>query len=777
VPGFGWAWELAHRLYEADRIVDTEIAQRLTYIRFGPHKASAGLGDIAKLVFGEDLSDAKMVPDEAKALLRSAVPYEEWPADVLERAPHRVKFSYYLERYGESVSDWPEDARAYALDDVRLPWRVRDWQQRRWGRDIPDLAAQTKASWMLHMVSIPGWRSDRERAQSIKKHYLRTIDQCDRTLIDCGILHVPGRQLTAKRSKLQGFIADAFDGEPPLTKSLAKKATPEDIAAMTPIERRDAAATDAKTSQAAIERVGGRVLSLENALTTDDVGAWCTASGAPELNAQRLYAQAIRRAKKPSEDAAACMQVVDGLLPILTRAGLVEVSYPRTLKKRRVADYVYNILGGDAPLSKEAAIKLPEPTPAQRREHCSTDAKAVRAAILASDGVPLDVVDAVEKSTEPSEVFDAWLAESKQPELNAYTLRGKADKTITNFLDRLDTDRRIRTTYQTVVDTGRTSSRGSGGPGTLNIQQLPRDYGKPKHLHVRGCIVPDPGWAFIVADYTQLELCALAHVLTQLVRYYAAHPQRKRWAERRLGFAISEDYESSLSRAINNDQDCHVLMASVLRGHGESYEDCYALYERADAKKEAREALAADEQQVIEDRQLAKPCNFGFPGGLGERKFIEYAAGYGVTITLATAKRARAAYMQAWPEMKLYFAHIGEMTRSGTAVLVQFYSQRERGDCYFTKASNGFFQALAADGAKYAGGLLVKHAYRVPSSPLYGCRPSGFIHDEYLVNAPADQAPKALPEVERLMVEGMQVFIPDVKIKAPGKVLYERWGK
>jgi hypothetical protein len=73
--------------------------------------------------------------------------------------------------------------------------------------------------------------------------------------------------------------------------------------------------------------------------------------------------------------------------------------------------------------------------------------------------------------------------------------------------------------------------------------------------------------------------------------------------------------------------------------------------------------------------------------------------------------------------------------------------------------------------------LLVKHAYRAESSPLYGCRPSGFVHDEYLINAPIDRAAQALPEVERLMVEGMRRYIPDVKIKAPGKVLYERWGK
>lgn len=780
VPGFDWSWELAHRLYERDRVIDTEIHQRLTQIRFGPHKASVRLGDLAKQIFGEDKSDAKDVPDEVQALLLDAVPYDAWPADLLERAPHRVKFGYYLERFGDCIDRWPREAVDYALDDVRLPWRLHEWQQRRWnGRQIPDAKMQVKHSWMLHLVSIPGWIADRDRAAAIRERYREVIRHCDRTLVDCGILHVPGRKLTAKRGRLQGLIADAFAGDPPLTKSLGKSLTSEQLAALTPIERRDAAATDAKVVKQAIERAGGPVLTLDTA-ALDGVEATveaCRTSAAPELNAHALYTQARARAKKDGN--AHADQLAEALLPLLTEAGLVEVSHPRTIKKDRVADYVYAILGDETPLSKTAAETLFNPTPAERRKHASTAAKTVRQAIIHAEGSPLNVTDAVEKAEGTAEEFDAWLAKSKQAQLNAFAVRSKADKTITNFLDRLDTRRRIRTTYQTCVDTGRTSSRGGAGghPGTLNIQQLPRDYDKPPHLHTRGCILPPPGEVFIVADYSQLELCALAHVLTQLVRFYAADPKRKAYAERLLGFEISENYESSLARAINNDQDCHVLMAAVHRERGESYSDFLALYQHADEKKAAKEKLDAEEKAAIEDRQLAKAENFGYPGGLGEAKFIDYAAGYGVTITMPTARRSKQAYLRAWVEMRLYFDHIGRLTADGNAVIIQFASLRERGDCWFTKAANGFFQALAADGAKYAGQLLVKHAYRIENSPLYGCRPSGFVHDEYLVNAPEDQAERALPEVERLMVEGMRLYIPDVKIKAPGKILHERWGK
>jgi hypothetical protein len=783
VPGFGPHWEAAHALYESNRVLDTEIDQRLTHVRFGPHHASVSLGDLAKQLFGEDHSETKKVPAEVRELLNSAIPYSEWPPDVLERAPWRVKFGYLQEQYGDNVDAWPQAARDYALDDVRLPWRLREWQRDMWeGKPIPDSQAQVQFSWMLHMVAIPGWCADRERAQGIREHYRRVIGHVDRTLIDAGILDAPGVKLTAKRAQLQATISDAFAGEPPLPKTLAKQDPP---AALTPAERREVCPTDTKTVLAALKLAGVVKPKLSEALTLgpEQLLAQINATTQPVLLAHLLRGEtfaAVNKLRKSGIDHALSddkqlVDLADALLPMLVDAGLIEVSEPRTIKKTRLADYIFRILGNDAPLTKTAAETIYDPTPQQRREFCSTASKTVRQAILVGGGIPLNVTDAVTKAIDGRE-FDEWLRASRQAELNAYALRSKADKTITNFLDKLDSPFRVRTTYQTLVDTGRTSSRG-GGAGQLNIQQLPRDYDKPAHLHVRGCITPDPGWAFIVADYSQLELCSLAHVLTQLVRYYAADPRRKAFAERMLGCSVSSTYESTLSRAINNDQDCHVLMASVLRSRGETYEECYALYKRADEKKSAKLPLDADEKQIIDDRQLCKALNFGLPGGLGELKFIDYAAGYGVSIDMPTARHAKAAYLATWIEMKLYFYYVGQLCKDGDAVITQFYSKRLRGDCTFTQASNGFFQALAADGAKYAGLLLVKHAYRVPSSPMFGTRPSGFVHDEYLVSSLVEQAPRALPEVERLMVEAMGIWIPDVKIKAPGKILYSRWGK
>jgi hypothetical protein len=808
VPGQGWAWEQAHRLYDLIydprfpgdglrarcRVIDTEIRQRLTHIRFGPHKADVRLGSIAKALFGEDRSDAKDIPDEAQALLRAAVPYSEWPDDVLARTPYRVLFGMLLERYGEDVSAWPREAVDYALDDARLPWRVYDWQCKRWqSKRIPDDTRQIASSWGLHVLSIPGWKADRERARNIRARYETVIAHCDRTLIDAGILHVPGGVETAKRKRLQSLMYDAFAGSPPITNSRKNAPAPADEA-----ERRDATATDAETVKAAIAKLGGHVVTLADLVNvnlethpdravplTYAIAQALASSGAPALAAHLLRKEAESAAAKllkaeglTAEQAALAppeyarlLAIADECLPVLIEAGLVEVSHPRTIKKRVVADMVYTILGDDAPLSKKKAEEIPDPTPEQRREFCSTAAKTVRGAIIVTGGKLRLPADAVAMAEGSEADFDRWLAESKQPALNAYAVRSKASKIISSFLDYLDTDRRIRTTYQTLVDTGRTSSR------RPNVQQLPRDYDKPSHLHVRGCLVPDPGWAFLVADYSQLELCSLAHVLTNLVRHYARGPN-KELAEQLLRTTISPTYESTLARAINDDRDCHLLMAATLLGM--SYAECVEIYERAEAKKKAKQPLTTIEQSVIDHRQLAKACNFGFPGGLGARKFIDYAAGYGVTIDLGTAKHARKAYVQTWIEMRLYFHHIDQMCKENgnrLTTLRQLRSKRLRGDCNYTQAANGYFQALAADGAKEALRRIIRAAYRDASSPLYGTRPSGFVHDEFLVNCLIEQAPAALPALEREMVEGMQLWIPDVKIKAPGKILTERWGK
>jgi hypothetical protein len=790
VPGTEWAYELVHRAYDKNRIVDTEIRTRLTFIRFGPHKAAPGLGATVKQFFGIDIADAKTLgkkdKDETSALLTSAIAWGEWPRELFDRVPWRFKYGSLI---GIPIPQWPAAAREYVADDVRWPWHVYRRQQQIWTASgvsaIPDERRQTLAAWHLHLLAIPGWLADRERAQRIREIYRKVVAHCERTLVRVGIVEVTPSVLKIDDAIVRGLIVDALGERAKLPETYAKSNPNPTIDQL-----RAHCSTDADAIKKTLAVVDRKPIKLDSKVHARNVDA--VTEAVDQLAAGTLLPlQALGLWKAPEKLAeivgpALASRAVELATVVLVDEGLLAWTVEtRTTKKQRISQRVFVALGDQTPLTKKAAKVYSFPTLEQREQFASSDKKAVREAVLESGAIPLNIVSngtqqgAVDLADATAAEFDAWLAESRAPELNAYALHTTAKKTITSFLDKLDVDTRIRTTYQTVIESGRTASRG-GAPksGSVNVQQMPRDNGKPGYLHIRGCILPDPGWVFIVADYSQVELCALGHVLTELIRFYARNPARRAHAEKLLGFPIDETYSSTLARAINDGKDCHLLMAGTLLG--KSYEYCVAQYERAEAKKKAKQPLTPEESEVVEARQLSKACNFGFPGGLGAKKFIDYAAAYGVPITLDRAEFAKRSYMIAWPEMKLYFDFVAEKCAAAGprgAVCRQLGSNRLRGDCNFNQLANSSFQGLASDGAKEALASLINASYRDVSSPLFGCRPSAFVHDEFLVSAPAHLAERALPEVERLMVEAMQRWIPNILIQAPGRIMKERWSK
>lgn len=74
-----------------------------------------------------------------------------------------------------------------------------------------------------------------------------------------------------------------------------------------------------------------------------------------------------------------------------------------------------------------------------------------------------------------------------------------------------------------------------------------------------------------------------------------------------------------------------------------------------------------------------------------------------------------------------------------------------------TAACNAQFQALVAYGAKLAGWKLVEAGYQGAIV--------NFVHDEYVYELDPATLDTAIPEIERLMLEGMAIAIPDVKVK------------
>ena len=200
------------------------------------------------------------------------------------------------------------------------------------------------------------------------------------------------------------------------------------------------------------------------------------------------------------------------------------------------------------------------------------------------------------------------------------------------------------------------------------------------------------------------------------------------------------------------------------------------------------EAIARKKQgdpQIGEYRQLSKALNFGFPGGLGPAKFVEYArAGYGVSLTEQEARRRKEDWYKKWPEMRLYHQHFGSMTMGDRKfALTQPGSGRIRGEVGFCDGANSVFQGRAADGAKRAGWYIAKECYlRDPyrdgsgPTPLYGARPVLFVHDEFILEVPVETAHEATLRLSKVMVAGMREVVPDVNVGTEYAVA-TRWYK
>lgn len=319
----------------------------------------------------------------------------------------------------------------------------------------------------------------------------------------------------------------------------------------------------------------------------------------------------------------------------------------------------------------------------------------------------------------PEARIDRWAV------LRAVAERAHTEKILSTYVPALEegTVRAICPRWNSLVASGRVSCIDP------NLTNLPRKGG------VRACYVPRPGWLYAIADYSFIELVTLAQTCVD-------------WYGR-----------SAMADAINAGLDPHLDMAASLLG-----------IDYAEARRRK------GDPEVVRMRQAAKAYNFGFPGGLGPAKMVDYArVAYGVVMSLDEAKQRREDWYRKWPEMRQYHADVGRLTDRGEAAIVQPASGRVRGGCNFPAAANSYFQGRTADGAKRAGWRISRECYEGPGA-LYGCRVVAFVHDEFVVEVPAERASDAAERLAEVMVAGMAEVVPDVRVSVEA-VLVDRWHK
>jgi DNA polymerase-1 len=248
--------------------------------------------------------------------------------------------------------------------------------------------------------------------------------------------------------------------------------------------------------------------------------------------------------------------------------------------------------------------------------------------------------------------------------------------------------------------------------GNPNLQNLPRG------AH-RRCFVAPPGRVLVKADYSQIELRIAAKVAN----------------------------ETAMIKAFRRGDDLHELTARLVTGK----------------KKVSKQ-----------DRQLAKPINFGLIYGLGAEALRKKArTDYGVNLSLEDARRYRDAFFAAWPGIAAWHARVNKerwrrlmghtlpsetRTLTGRRVLV-------KPELWHGARANYVVQGTGGDGIKAALALLWERRADCP-----GAFPVLAVHDEIVVEADAGQADAAAAWLKAAMADAMAPLIDPVPVEVEVKV-------
>ena len=137
--------------------------------------------------------------------------------------------------------------------------------------------------------------------------------------------------------------------------------------------------------------------------------------------------------------------------------------------------------------------------------------------------------------------------------------------------------------------------------------------------------------------------------------------------------------------------------------------------------------------------------------------FIEFSRGYGLELSRSQAQSMKDAWFDSFPEVRNYL--------SGEQGHVYTLTGRRRAGTTFCAEKNTPFQGLAADGLKLAL-YAIDRKYKIVNE----------VHDQILVECPAEGSEEVLRDVSAIMVAEMRKVVPDVRVATEG-VIVTRWTK
>lgn len=300
----------------------------------------------------------------------------------------------------------------------------------------------------------------------------------------------------------------------------------------------------------------------------------------------------------------------------------------------------------------------------------------------------------------------------------------------------IDENDRIHTTFKLYTVTGRTSSGKENDPDKItsrkqikgaNLQQVPRNK------FIRGLFGAAPGYTFIEADYSQVEL--------------------------RIAAFIAD--ERNLKYLYQTGQDVHMAMAMRM------------------TNKPAN-------QVTKEERKKAKAVNFGFLYGMGWNKFIQTAwENYGVRVSESESQAFRQSFFDQFPDLLAWHARQRRLAKKYKRVQSPMGRIRHLPDIDSPdravraeaerQAINSPVQAMASDMTLFS---MVRLQNQFRDSGI-DCHSIGTVHDAINFECRTEQLSIALPLIKDTMETlplkkyfGVEL---DVPIKADLKV-GKYWG-
>ena len=275
-------------------------------------------------------------------------------------------------------------------------------------------------------------------------------------------------------------------------------------------------------------------------------------------------------------------------------------------------------------------------------------------------------------------------------------------------------DGRVRTTFQnTVTATGRLSSTDP------NLQNIPvrTDLG----AEIRKMFVPEPGWVFVDADYSQIELRVLAHMAD----------------------------DKAMQEAFNSGEDVHRVTASQVFG-------------------------VPLEEVTPQLRRSAKAVNFGIVYGISEFSLAD-----DIGVSRAEAKSYIDNYLNKYHGVRDFMSAVVEQgTREGYVATLygrrRYLPELKDGKYMIREAAkrmamNSPIQGTAADIIKIAM-LRVSRALKAADLEA---RLVLQVHDELIVECPEAEAETVAALVTREMEGAAKLAVPLTAEAKIGKSWYE----